>query len=249
MQELRQAIRALHDDSKRKLNQDCEMHGALESLFSQVQAVREGLATLSEAFVEESSKQHQRMLQVRSQHWTATASADSHISTYHTHVYGMSGQMAMYHRQHRKLICLQVEHRTEALEGRVASDSRELRDTLQDAKNALLCRIQAGTDHGKEAHQALHDDVLSRMQELSDATHSRVESMEHTSAADCQCDADGLALGGVLVGCAHTCSGELRPQRHSSGAYSQLVKHRCLILTSSVRQMQAFAGTDSIGHR
>ena len=110
----------------------------------------------------------------------------------------------MERRQHRTFNCLQVEHRTEALEGRLASDTRELRDTLQGAKNALLCRIQADTDHGKEAHQALHDDVLSRMQELSDATHSRLESMEHTSAADCQCDAYGLVPGGVLVGCAHT---------------------------------------------
>jgi hypothetical protein len=64
LQELRAAIRSLHDDSKRKLNQDYELHGALESLFTQVQAVREGLATLSEAFIEESSKHHQRMLRV-----------------------------------------------------------------------------------------------------------------------------------------------------------------------------------------
>jgi hypothetical protein len=65
MQELRQSIRALHNDTKHKVNQDFEMHAALESLFQQVQAVREGLATLSEAFIEESSKQHKRMLQVR----------------------------------------------------------------------------------------------------------------------------------------------------------------------------------------
>ena len=64
LQELRQAIRTLHDQSRTKLNQDYEMQGALENLFSQVQAVREGLATLSEAFLEESSKQHQRLLQV-----------------------------------------------------------------------------------------------------------------------------------------------------------------------------------------
>jgi hypothetical protein len=65
MQELRGAIQSLHDDSQRKLNQDYEMQGALESLFTQVQAIREGLAALSEAFIEESGKQQQRISQVR----------------------------------------------------------------------------------------------------------------------------------------------------------------------------------------
>ena len=64
MQELRSAIKSLHDDSKRKLNQDYEMQRALENLFAQTQAVREGLSTLSEAFIEESGKHHQRILQV-----------------------------------------------------------------------------------------------------------------------------------------------------------------------------------------
>ena len=69
IQELRSAIRSLHDDSKRKLTQDYEMQRALENLFGQVQAVREGLSTLSEAFIEESGKHHQRIVQVRRRAW------------------------------------------------------------------------------------------------------------------------------------------------------------------------------------
>lgn len=64
MQEMRSAIKSLHDDSRRKLNHDYEIHGALESLFSQMQTVREGLATLSETFMEETGKQHHRISQV-----------------------------------------------------------------------------------------------------------------------------------------------------------------------------------------
>lgn len=41
------------------------MQRALESLAGQMQAVREGLCTLSEAFIEESGKHHRRILQVR----------------------------------------------------------------------------------------------------------------------------------------------------------------------------------------
>jgi hypothetical protein len=65
VQELKGAIRSLHIDSKRKLDQEYEMQRALESLAGQMQAVREGLCTLSEAFIEESGKHHRRILQVR----------------------------------------------------------------------------------------------------------------------------------------------------------------------------------------
>jgi hypothetical protein len=64
VQELKGAIRSLHIDSKRKMDQEHEMQCALESLVGQMQAVREGLCTLSEAFIEESGKHHHRISQV-----------------------------------------------------------------------------------------------------------------------------------------------------------------------------------------
>lgn len=65
MQEVRKAIGALHVDSKQKLEQDFEMNAALDQVFTQVRAIRDGLAILSEAFIEETGKQNHRILQVR----------------------------------------------------------------------------------------------------------------------------------------------------------------------------------------
>lgn len=65
MQEVRKAVASLHADSKHKLEQDIEVSSALDQVFTQVRAIRDGLAILSEAFIEETGKQNHRLLQVR----------------------------------------------------------------------------------------------------------------------------------------------------------------------------------------
>jgi hypothetical protein len=64
-QDVRRAIRTLREDSKRKLDHDAEVHGAVEQLHGQVESLREGLATLSEAFIQERAAQSARISQVR----------------------------------------------------------------------------------------------------------------------------------------------------------------------------------------
>lgn len=64
MQELRRAIKTLKEDSKRKLNNDAEVHGAVEQLFRQVDSLRDGLATLSDAMMQEVASRNKHFSQV-----------------------------------------------------------------------------------------------------------------------------------------------------------------------------------------
>jgi len=63
-QEVRRRLGALHVDSRRKGEQDEATQGALDALFAQVTALREGLSILSSAFMEETGRQNKRIVEL-----------------------------------------------------------------------------------------------------------------------------------------------------------------------------------------
>ena len=57
---------------------------------------------------------------------------------------------------------------------------------MNEARNALLSRLQDDTGRHQEAHQALHDSMLNQMSDLGSATHTKLEAMETSLAAECK---------------------------------------------------------------
>ena len=82
---------------------------------------------------------------------------------------------------------MQVEHRADTLDSRLHAETDDLRKAVSEGREALLCRLQTDADTHREAHQALHEELLTRTQDLTDAMHTRLESAERTNAVECQC--------------------------------------------------------------
>ena len=66
---------------------------------------------------------------------------------------------------------------------------KDLTSSMYDTQQSLLSRIDADSQQQNDGQQALHEELLAQVDQLSVATHTKIEDLSQRTDAQARCGA------------------------------------------------------------